>query len=411
MRKNKKAVMAVSFCLGAVMLATTAFADITSKTGYDQLKDSIKYTAESLSKRADSHTLEATMTLKDNDKVIASESSLSKVQGDKNLSESTTVSANGQSRKSSSYSDKGTRIWYSPEDDTYNVIEYTSAMEASSFRNPFEEDRAKDVEKIFDAVVGNLKDYVVVEDKNDGSKVLSGSLSESQIPALVNAVASFAFKQEFGGRRLSSDAEAVPQMVNDIYVKNVTGKANVTKEGLVENVLATGILSGKDKDGNPHDLTIEVLFRLTDVNKTVVVKPDLTGKKVEKRTENAPQKETVTQRFVGKYKNDIVIVKDDRFVKIGERVLEITSVDDKHVTGKYTEQYTKDYADKYTNKDFSFDAPFEKNQPFAIIKDADASGQKEKGTIHFDTFTGRIYFNLANNNGSYDSTFTRVFDN
>jgi hypothetical protein len=153
-----------------------------------------------------------------------------------------------------------------------------------------------------------------------------------------------------------------------------------------------------------------VLFRLTDVNSTVVTAPDLTGKKVEKRTENAPQKDVVTKRFIGKYKNDVVIVKDDRFIKIGERILEITSIDEKQVTGRYTEQYTKEYADKYPNKDLSFEAPFEKNQPSAVINCVGASGQKERGDIHFNTYSGTVYLNLGNNNG-FDSTFTRVFDN
>ena len=39
MKKNKKLIMGLSFCLGAVMLVTTAFADVVSKSGYDMLKD------------------------------------------------------------------------------------------------------------------------------------------------------------------------------------------------------------------------------------------------------------------------------------------------------------------------------------------------------------------------------------
>ena len=54
------------------------------------------------------------------------------------------------------------------------------------------------MEKIADALVGNLKDAVVVTENSDGSKTLSGSLSESQIPALINAVVSLQSKSEFG---------------------------------------------------------------------------------------------------------------------------------------------------------------------------------------------------------------------
>lgn len=401
--------MAVSFCLGAVMLATTAFADITSKTGYDQFKNSIKYTAESLSKGLNSYTMDVSMTMKDNDKLLMSEIAVEKYEQGKHSSENTSTSANRKEQKNFSYRDTQTGIWYSPDNDTYQVTEYTSPRKANTFDNPFEEERAKDVEKIFDAMVGNLKDYVVVEDKPDGSKVLSGSLSEAQIPALVNAVSSFAFKQEFSGRSMRSEDAPLPTMVNDIFIKNVTGKANISKEGLIESVLASGVLTGKDKDGNPHDVTVEMLFRLRDVNKTVVTKPDLTGKKVEKRTEDAPIQEFVTKKFVGQYKNDIVMIKDDSFIKIGERTLEIIAVDDKHVTGRYSEQYSKEYADKNSSKNITFDASLEKNANHAEFDYVNESGNKEKGSISFDTYSGKVYFNIRNS-AKYDSVFNRVFD-
>ena len=54
MKVNKKTVMVLSFCLGLALFVTTAFADIVSKTGYEQMKDSIKFTAESFSEKLDS---------------------------------------------------------------------------------------------------------------------------------------------------------------------------------------------------------------------------------------------------------------------------------------------------------------------------------------------------------------------
>ena len=41
-----------------------------------------------------------------------------------------------------------------------------------------------------------------------------------------------------------------------------------------------------------------------------------------------------SSKFVGTYKNNIVMDKDGKFVKIGERMVEITSVDGDKVTGK-----------------------------------------------------------------------------
>ena len=54
-----------------------------------------------------------------------------------------------------------------------------------------------------------------------------------------------------------------------------------------------------------------------------VVKPDLKGKKVEVSTANG-----LSDKYVGTYKANIVIEKDGEFVNIGERTLEIDSVQD-----------------------------------------------------------------------------------
>ncbi len=214
--------MALSFGLGAVMFATTAFADIAAKTGYDQLKDAIKHTAESCSKELKSISMEGSVTLKDNDKVIISGSTTNKFDMEKGITESSANTERDGGIKSSSYSyrDDKVGIWYNSDSDTYYVNEYDSKIDFEAFSNPFKEERAKDVEKIFDALVGNLKEHVVVEEKADGSKEFSGSLSEGQIPALVNAVASFGFKQAFSGNKYGREQDFIPELADDVFIND-----------------------------------------------------------------------------------------------------------------------------------------------------------------------------------------------
>lgn len=414
MIKNKKLMIGLSFCLGAAMFATTAFADIASKTGYDQFKRTIKSSAESMSSKFQSYTLDTNMVLKDNGKLLISHSSVEKSDRTKEMVErlSSSEAIGGKKDSSIYYSDGKSDIWNSSENDIYYVTEYPDGRKLPGFQNPFEEDRARDMERIFDAAVGSLRDYVVVEEKPDGSKEFSGSLSEAQIPALVNAVSSFLFKQAFSENDPMGQDSEFPKLIDDVSIRKVTGKAEANKDGILESLFATGVLSGKDKDGVQHDLTLELLVKVSGINSTTVTKPNLEGKKVEKNTSRAKGERTVSAKFIGKYKNDIVIEKNEGFVKIGERFVEIVHVDEKNVSGKYYEQYKDGYSEYESGiKDFTFDAEL-KEYNNAEFDYTDASGEKQKGYISFDEMFGKFYFNLNSaRNQTIDPSFYRVFDN
>jgi hypothetical protein len=415
MKTNKKIVMAASFLLGATMFVTTAFADIASKTGYDLLKDSVKFTAKSMSDKMQSYTIESVFTVKDNDKVLMSESSLEKVDNTKKAVESHSAveEYNGKNNRSYfSYRDSSSSIWYDQGTDTYYVTEYSKDYDFKPSSNPFEDSHAKDLEKIFDALVGDLKNYVVVEEKSNGSKELSGNLNEGQIPALVNAVTSFLLKQNTSNVLISPDGKTSSATLEDVYVKSVSGKAFVNEDGILESVLATGVLSGKDSNGVTHDITAEALVKVYDIDSTKVSKPNLEGKNVQKSTARDLGGPEITARYVGKYSNNIVIVENDTFVKIGERILEIAHIDDKNVSGHYYEVYDENYAD-YAAKalDFRFDA--EITDPYsAQFTYTDPSGNEQSGNIHFDPTPGKLYFYFTNGRSSldYDGNFSRVFD-
>ena len=49
------------------------------------------------------------------------------------------------------------------------------------------------------------------------------------------------------------------------------------------------------------------------------------------------------ERYIGTYKNDIITEENGAFVKIGERVLTITSCENGKVSGSYTEIYKPGY--------------------------------------------------------------------
>src|SRR5690606_19832549 len=86
---------------------------------------------------------------------------------------------------------------YKHGDDQYTVVERDArdSDEAYVFRSPFRDEAAEDLEKIVDALVGNLKEYVQVDENANGERVYSGTLTQLQVPALINAVSSFYMKQ------------------------------------------------------------------------------------------------------------------------------------------------------------------------------------------------------------------------
>ncbi len=388
---KKKTAMLVSFTLGTLLVASTALADIVNKSGYDQLKDALKVTAGQCSEKFDSFTMDISAVIKDNEKTLMTENTISKYDRSKDASESISSgeSIRGDKNNSHTYSDKTCNIRVSEGDPTYYVTEFTEQRDIGVFfSNPFKEEYADDFEKIADAVIGGLKDHVVVTENSDGSLGLAGSLTELQIPSLVNAVASLQMKQKFNG-----DQNNPPRLTEDIFVKEVKGTAKINKDGVMENILGSAVLSGKDEQGTVHDITVEILATLSDINSTTVNKPDLTGKKVVKniaRNEGPGYEISNPEKFVGKFKNDILIEKDNKFVKVGERCIEITQFDNQTVTGRYYEVYKPGFeAYATTQRDFKFNAqkPDEKN--FSGFDYTTESGSK--GNLYFEQRAGKIH--------------------
>lgn len=390
MKSKKKTVMFLSFTLGTLLAATTALADIADKSGYDQLKDALKVTAEQCSEKFNSFTMDTSMVMKDNGKTLMTDNQTSKNDRSKDAAEtiSSGESLRGDKHSYYTYMDKTTQINVSGSDPTYYITEFTEEREREIFSNPFKEDRAEDLEKIADAIVGSLKDHVVVTDNADGSVGLAGSLTEVQIPALVNAVTSYAMKQEFNGTR-----QNLPHLAKDIFVKEVRGIAKVNQDGVMENILGTAVLSGKDVQGTVHEVTVEVLVKLSDINSTTVNKPDLTGKKVVKNIGRDGSKISNPAKFVGKFKNDILIDKDGKFVKVGERFVEVTQFDNQTLTGQYYEEYKPGFEEYAANqRDFKINAKKSDREHSLDFVYTTESGSQ--GSLYIDEYEGKIHFNM-----------------
>jgi hypothetical protein len=422
MKLSKKGITALSFTLGACLFVSTAFADTLLGSGYDRLKGSAKNTAAQMEKGLNSYTIEALYVLKDNDQTLLQASTSNKIDSEKQASENTTVTqySNGETTTNYSYTDQKISVWKNGTDDKYYVTEFSEDVQRGdwkSFNNPFNEQGAAEIEKIVDALVGNLKDYVQAEERADGGRVYSGSLSEAQVPAVVNAVSSFGIKQLISEQARMQKNAKMPEIENDIFVKKVVGTAVENKSGLLESASGDVVLTGKDKNGVQHDLTLNVVMKLSNIGNTKITLPDLTGANVEKVNQTGG----FSSKFVGTYKNNIIVEKDGKFVKIGERTLEILSVEKDKVAGKYYETvkpgFEAEYGDKYN---FTFEYNPDRSNSMSTFTYTNAKGEQEHGQLH-PGGTGKIYLDLnieildsnsykSNNTQYYDGEFNRTFE-
>jgi len=107
-----------------------------------------------------------------------------------------------------------------------------------------------------------------------------------------------------------------------------------------------------------------------------------------------------------------LIEKDNKFVKVGERFIDITQFDNKTIAGKYYEVYKpgfEEYATTQSNFKFTGQNPDEKSRTdFAITTESGS-----KGNLYPNQSAGKIQFNLNNSSMGgllYDSTFSPDLD-
>ncbi|WP_010240761.1 hypothetical protein [Clostridium arbusti] len=417
MKFKKKTAMALSFTLGILMFATTAMAEVTTKSGYDQLKDSLKYTGKATTTGLSSDTLNMSFIIKDGNTTVYSRNSTNKYDITNKAMENVSETYNGSDKTDSYYyTDKNTLITKDTGNgisDQYAVTNFKDGKNDNKWlTNPFDEDRTTDIEKIADAIVGNLKDSVVVNEKSDGSKELSSSLNNTQIPSIANALVSFQFKNLYANP--NDTRSKMPKLTKDIFVKSVRGNMTTNKNGLIKTALASGVLSGKDKNGQSHDLTFELLFKISDINSTKVNKPDLTGKKTTVTNASSnPDKITNPEKYIGKYTNDLTEEKDGKFIKIGEATVNIEKMNSKTVSGTYEVKYINGYENRNENYIFTGSFSNGKDAPTSSAKLTLTNKDKNTttGDIYINPYQSGINFYLEKNDPRFfNSSFNRFFN-
>lgn len=416
MKWNKKSTIFGVFILGAMIFVTSGFADAALGSGYQNLKNSLKTTTGKLTADVNNFSVDFTATVKVDGKVYTEETYNTKYNIKNQAQETRRIELQkGNHIENYSYSDKKQYISKNFKDGSYHVEEKReSNKDIDIIANPFEEEEVKDVEKIVDAFIGSLENVIQVE-QSGNKKMYVGNIGDSEIPSLINAISSFAFKYSILND-YTIKTLGIPSPKSNITVKEASGKAVENKDGIIESGIFSVSMSAKDDKGTGHIYTLELSIGIKDINKTVVAAPNLDGQKVTYTKEGFE----FDEKHIGKYSNNIVEVKDNSFVKVGERIVEITSVEKGNVKGKYYEVYNKGYEPDVV-RSFAFSSNND-SEFYTILNYTDNNGEKKKGAIHranlqdlyveFDVTIDEKNggYSQTNDEENFNNEFVRVFE-
>ncbi|MDP4180730.1 MAG: hypothetical protein Q8942_06535 [Bacillota bacterium] len=292
--KKKYALTGLSIAVGGVMLVTSAFASATGSTGYDTYKSAIKSTLTSKN-----FTENGTIIVKDNGKEFSNiNNTIKENTAKESLSQNTVIKIGGQTKTLETYWQDGKTV---SKDSTSNIYSVRTINKNKKFNGnkaeigKIDSSKLNDGEMLLDALVGNLQNYVTLDSKEDGTKDVAITLTDSQIPAVANAAASILVKNlanndnEMGREKDFSSLKkdivgSIPKLESDIRIDNVSLKAEISKDNYITSQVADVSISGKDAEGIVHAITLDLNLNLSQFNNTTPDKVDLTGKQVKSIT-------------------------------------------------------------------------------------------------------------------------------
>lgn len=295
---NKKMLtIAGSVVFGGMLLSASAYAAISTDTGYDTYKSALKNTIT-----LKSVTPKVALTIKDNGANVADVTSTLKVsKADSTMSGTVAIATSGKNQTLDIFKTGTETVLKSSYSDIYNVSkengkdfgknrkdEATDPQKTAASKENHDV-HTQDVEKVFDAIAGNFVNYTTLSTEADGTKDVTFKLSENQISPVLNAAASLAIKN-IGTEKMHKEGmeqsfaldlkNKLPKLETDIKVTNIDVEAKINKDNFISGQTANIAVSGKDASGVVHNVTISLSADLSDYNATSPDKIDLTGKQV-----------------------------------------------------------------------------------------------------------------------------------
>lgn len=391
--KNRAIALALA---GAVLFTTAAAADFLAGDAYTGAKNAVKDTCAFLADGASSGTVEAGYNVLIDSDVIMTGAATNKYDFNayRTETQSESTDENG-TYKTWRYEDKECSVRYTAYEDTYYIYPYGLSEDYAIINNPFEEELTEDLEKVFDAFVGNLKEFVSGKDNGGDGVLYYGELDSTQVPALPNTLAAFVTKYTFNDD-YNRERFGLPYL-SEIAVDSVTGRMAVNEDGVIESAEGALSMVGYDEDGGEHTIRFEGYFKLYDINETEVSEFDRSGKTVVEEPDWTVEETSVSFNTfdgndIGTYKKDIAELTDNGYEKVGCITLTIDEVDGDEVTGTYENSETGESAE-FTTSRFYDDAYFFETDEgsYIITKRFDYSEEIPTGITLYSEATAEEY--------------------
>ena len=372
MKLRKHSLSLIALVLGITIFAGAVFADFLIGSGYQQLKEALRQTSYQMS-LASGYTLCMELEITVDGESWMSRREESTWDGDSRLSYSHSYfdSSRFADRIYEHYSiynlnNQELLSWSVQDGDLqYNlgfIMDYGNDPHLFS-QNPLSHPLTYDLEKVLDALVGNLSGMVQVTPQGQGKEFVA-TFNESQVPIVAQAIASYLAKEASGAYSYYSGSEEELDMDHPLYltrpdmlpftegasISSVRGHAVTNGDGVLTYLSISVTLNGNDTTGRQHQMMVSAVMSISDIDTTYLVWPDVDRILLENKIQDsrpANRHQVMQNREAGVYKADIVLDAGSHFLRIGERVLEL-EVDAEIVRGHYREVFIpgfENYAD------------------------------------------------------------------
>jgi hypothetical protein len=278
--KNKWVMMGIGAGVGTALLLANGLSAMAGYSGYDAYKEALKNT-----KAMTSVTGNIDVLVRDNGaQVLKGDVIFKKNNEQQAVGAEMQINSGSQSHAVNVFHQDNKTIVKTSDSDVYKVIEQKGP--APKWKDSKNTHVTPEVENVIDAMVGNLRDSVTVDDQKDGSQHVSLHLSGTQIPAAVNALGSLVIKKvsncpNQGTANPSYIPIDLPKLTQNIHVQEVNLDADINANHVINEQTAEIKIVGQDAQGAEHTLNVKTNLHLSAFNQTALVPLDLKGKKVE----------------------------------------------------------------------------------------------------------------------------------
>ena len=128
-------------------------------------------------------------------------------------------------------------------------------------------------EVVLDLLVGDLKNNLTMTSQSDGSRRISGAITESQVPEIVRLLIDIAIDEQ---QRWNSPNQTRDDFRNSweapmrsITIDRVQGRADIDEDGNLVYGNILGVATGVTIFGDTHVFEVEVTITITDIGTTV----------------------------------------------------------------------------------------------------------------------------------------------